>query len=61
MTNKDRYIREISSLCKSKYGSLLLQLMDIYNKTSLDQITENQAKEYLEKLKIQVPIFDLNE
>ena len=48
--NKWDYIKEISKR-DSKYGYLLLELMDRNNKNNLLEITELEAKEFYEELR----------
>ena len=44
------YIKIISSM-SDHYGGLLIQLMDRYNATNLQEISNDQAKEFYEELK----------
>lgn len=47
------YIKKISEYCREngdRYGRKLLELMDKYKVNSLREITEEQAKEFYEKL-----------
>lgn len=47
---KDDYIY-ILSKNTDRYGSLLLQMMDRYNVSNLQQLSENQVKEFYEEWK----------
>ena len=43
------YIKAISS-ASDKYGNLLLAMMDFYKVTNLQEISEDQAKEFYERM-----------
>lgn len=43
------YIKEISKR-SSKYGDLLIQMMDEYNKSSLAEMDENEVKDFYLKI-----------
>jgi hypothetical protein len=47
--NKDYYIRKISSL-SNRYGDKLIELMELYNCSNLQQVTEEQVKEFYNKI-----------
>ena len=47
---KDYYIRKISSL-SSRYGDKLIELMELYNCSNLQQVTEEQVKEFYNKIR----------
>lgn len=46
---KWEYIKKISEK-DDKYGSLLIELMDKYNKTNLNEISEEEVKEFIKDL-----------
>lgn len=46
--DKNFYIDRISRE-SDKYGDKLIQLMDLYNKPNLKEITEEEARNYYEK------------
>lgn len=48
--NKDYYIRKISSL-SNRYGDKLIELMELHNCGNLQQVTEEQAKEFYNKIR----------
>lgn len=48
--DKDYYINKISSL-SNRYGDKLIELMDLYNCNNLQQVTEEQAKEFYNKIR----------
>lgn len=47
MDNKDYYIKLISQ-ASDRYGNKLVMLMNINNKNSLYEITEDEAKKFYE-------------
>lgn len=53
LRTKDDYIKAISakSDLQDKYGALLLDLMDKYNASNLQEITLEQARDYYESIK----------
>lgn len=48
MNEKDNYLSMISD-ASNRFGDKLLQLMEVYNKHCLKDITLDEAKEYYEK------------
>ena len=46
--DKWQYIKAISN-ASDKFGNLLVELMDAYNVTNLQEISEEQAKEFYER------------
>jgi hypothetical protein len=46
---KDQYIRRISEM-SDRYGNRLVELMDRYGHINLQQVTEDEAKEFYEEI-----------
>ncbi len=44
------YYTQLISLLSDRYGSELVEMLDRYNKHGLNEITEEEAKEYYESL-----------
>ena len=44
------YYTQLISLLSDRYGSELVEMLDRYNKHGLNEITEEEAKEYYETL-----------
>lgn len=51
MSRKDEIITILGEMSRTDNHELLLKMMDEYNKTSLSDITEEEAEKFLNKIK----------